>query len=784
MKNSKPITHKIDTLGLTGSGIGMWWIKYENGKYFHYQTESSCSIFNLDLNETPPVEIYGAKWKENFLNVTSKESTYKKAILDGQNQIMKLLQGEIDYCEYTIPWLDSNGNDILLTDKVYLIDKNFDGTAKTISGMTINESVRNAIRDRYHKIEEQNLQLINTERRVIDLADLLVWSIDFYDFPKGDYFLCNDAFTDKLDLKRKSNGYVPLTDLFKTTCDDDEGRISMELLKSNYKKTLNNEQDEYTAVLVKHKNIKTNEIFYLEHYTRVDERNEDGTLSKISGYLIDVTTSLKIKRENDALYMKNKELLLAQKLAVSSGEVMIWFLNNQTTPKEGYFYGNEIIFKKLGLKKHLDDYFLISEFNETIYLDDEEGKILYEELLRLDNDVVNNKLNSYSKKLVKHKNLITEEILYLEHNLIVEERNKDNTLKIRGGFITDITKETLYRKEIEFLVKHDLVTGLYNRNMFEEFTTSPNIPKNYSVFVIDIDGLKFINDAFGHTTGDKVIKILGSILIKTFSHDSTIYRIGGDEFTIVSSDVDQFSLDSRIKDLKSLIKSETTHTKYIFNISVGYELVLKNNMDFSSAFISAENIMYRRKLGVRSSRKSQTMETVLETLNTKTEETIAHCDRVGAFAVEIMKALGFTRTSDLDDIKLLCKVHDIGKITISEEILSKPEKLTDEEYTKIKSHSEAGFKIVKNIVESDLIANGVLYHHERYDGKGYPFGLKGKKIPLYARIISICDSYDVMIEGRPYQVKKTHDEAIEEILRCSGTQFDPKIVKVFIELFN
>jgi HD-GYP domain-containing protein (c-di-GMP phosphodiesterase class II) len=178
------------------------------------------------------------------------------------------------------------------------------------------------------------------------------------------------------------------------------------------------------------------------------------------------------------------------------------------------------------------------------------------------------------------------------------------------------------------------------------------------------------------------------------------------------------------------------------------------------------------------------MATVLETLNTKTEETKEHCDRLGYYAVRILKELGFTRTSDLDDIKLLCKVHDIGKITVSEEILSKPGALTEKEYSKIKTHSEAGFKIIKNIVESDVIANGVLYHHERFDGTGYPFGLQGEEIPLYAKIISVCDSYDVMVEGRPYQSKKSHEESIDELLRCSGTQFDPKIVKVFVTLFR
>jgi len=178
------------------------------------------------------------------------------------------------------------------------------------------------------------------------------------------------------------------------------------------------------------------------------------------------------------------------------------------------------------------------------------------------------------------------------------------------------------------------------------------------------------------------------------------------------------------------------------------------------------------------------METVLETLNAKTEETTEHCDRLGYYAVEVMKELGFTRTSDLDDIKLLCKVHDIGKITIAEEILSKTDKLTISEYSKIKTHAEAGYKIIKNIVESDNIADGVLYHHERYDGRGYPFGLTGEEIPLYARIVSVCDSYDVMVQGRPYSNRKTHKEAIEEIMRCSGTQFDPKIVDVFVKLFG
>lgn len=783
MDNQK-IANAVYGLGLVGSGIGMWWIRYKNGKYIHYPTESSCELYNQDITKTPPSEIYGEEWAQNFKQISSNKTHHRNLIESGIKQIQAIIKGESNTCEYRIPWIDGLGNEIWLTDKAYLIDRNDDGTAKTIAGLTINESMRGSRRDHYQKLEEMNVKLRSVERRVIDLADFLVWSMNFNEFPNGDYLFCNESYRKAFGFDLNDDGYVKVEDFNNSYCDDDEGINTMNYLKEQYQLMVQNKINQYLRVLVKHKHSKTNKVFYLEHFTRVDERDQNGHLLRISGYCVDVTNQIKMERENEALERKNKDMLLAQKLAVDSGNVMIWFLNSETTPQTGYFYGNKILFDKLGLQRYDDNYFLITEFNDTIYIKDEEGKKLCKEYLELDDLVEANIIQSYSKQLVKHQNILTKEILYLEHNFVVEERYPDHSMKIRGGFINDITIETLYRKRIEFLVKHDLVTGLYNRNMFEEFTHSSNIPDQYTLMVIDIDGLKFINDAFGHNYGDEVIKILGRILKRSFAHDSTIYRIGGDEFTIITSDIEPNSIEQRIQSTKDLIVQDNDNAKLLFEISIGFEIVNDNNMDFNSAFISAENIMYRRKLGIRNSRKSRTMETVLATLNAKTEETKEHCERVGYFAVEIMKELGYTRTSDLDDIRLLCKVHDIGKITISEEILSKPDNLTKEEYKKIKTHSEAGFKIIKNIVESDLIANGVLHHHERYDGTGYPFGLAGEEIPLYAKIVAICDSYDVIVEGRPYQRKRSHKEAVEELVRCSGTQFDPKIVDVFVKLFG
>jgi hypothetical protein len=527
MDNTKAMT-SFYSLGLVGSGIGVWWIKYENGKYIHYQTESSCILYNKELKNTPPVEIYGASWKRNLDDVIELDSNYKTLIDSGIKKIKELISGRTTFCEYNMPWINDTDEEIWLTDKVYLVDKNENGTAKTIVGLTINESIRGLRQERYHKIEEINMKLRSAEKRVVDLADFLVWTMNFSEFPDGDYVFSNDEYSSVLGLDKNQDGYIKFSDIVASVSDDQEGRDTLNTLFSSYNRVKNNEVDQYIDILVKHRNRKTNKVIYLKHYTRVDERDTQGNLVRISGYLVDVTTEIKTKRDNEALDKKNKELLLAQKLAVNSGNVMIWFLNTETTPKEGYFYGNELLFQKLGMKKYMNDYFLINEFSNTIYTDDDEGRELYEAYLQAENLIHSGLKHSYSKQLVKHRNLITKDILYFEHNFIVEERYPDNSLKIRGGFITDITQETLYRKRIEYLVKHDSVTGLYNRNMFEDFVSSSSIPSNYSLMVIDIDGLKFINDAFGHYSGDEVIKILAKILKNAFELDSRIFRIGGD----------------------------------------------------------------------------------------------------------------------------------------------------------------------------------------------------------------------------------------------------------------
>lgn len=522
------------------------------------------------------------------------------------------------------------------------------------------------------------------------------------------------------------------------------------------------------------------ELIWIENHL-LTVRKENGVPTLIVGSSIDITEQMDMTLSMSKLEEANKQLLRAYELAVKSGKVMIWYID-AVKMKDGYYFGNDMHVSKLGITLQENGLFLMQDFHDSIYIDDEEGKNLFDIYQNLKNQTKIG-LNSFEKIIVKHQNMKTKEIMYLEHNFEVETRSDKGMLLVRGGFMTDVTDEVQYQKRNEYLMKYDAMTDLLNRNSFEKYIVSAQMKKKYGLIVIDIDGLKFINDAFGHIMGDKAIKFTASKLKEQFASSSEIFRIGGDEYTVISDILEYDLLEHKIESVKKSFIEFYSSNNININISSGIEVV-KDNTDFSEAFIDAENLMYRRKLNERSSRKSRTMETVLETLNQKTEETRAHCQRMGDYAVRLMKKSGYHRASDFEDMRLLCKVHDIGKITVSEDILSKPGKLTKEEYMKIRSHAEAGYKIVRNIVDSEDIANGVLYHHEKVDGSGYPFGLTGDEIPDFAKIVSICDAFDVMISGRPYSRPKQMKEVLKELKMNAGTQFDKKLVYLFIDMIQ
>jgi HD-GYP domain-containing protein (c-di-GMP phosphodiesterase class II) len=195
----------------------------------------------------------------------------------------------------------------------------------------------------------------------------------------------------------------------------------------------------------------------------------------------------------------------------------------------------------------------------------------------------------------------------------------------------------------------------------------------------------------------------------------------------------------------------------------------------------AEDRMYRNKLAESISERNNIIALIKNTLVEKSFETEEHCTRMKERATQMGNRLGLSQ-SLIDDLILLALLHDVGKIAIDERILLKPDKLTNEEWEIVKKHPEVGYRIALTTPELVVIAEAILVHHERWDGMGYPRGLKGNEIPLLSRIISIIDAYDTMAYGRPYKKAVSHKKALDEIKKNSGTQFDPTLVDIFINI--
>lgn len=170
----------------------------------------------------------------------------------------------------------------------------------------------------------------------------------------------------------------------------------------------------------------------------------------------------------------------------------------------------------------------------------------------------------------------------------------------------------------------------------------------------------------------------------------------------------------------------------------------------------------------------------IDKLKYENSDTSEHTTRVVKYVIEIGKRLNLKK-SDLDELILSALLHDLGKFVIPKDVLMKPGKLTDEEYNIMKTHTEEGYKIINSMIGLKHIAKCVLFHHEKWDGGGYPLGLKKEEIPLFSRIISVADSYDAMVHERVYKKAMKKEDAIAELKRCSGTQFDPEIVDIFID---
>lgn len=346
----------------------------------------------------------------------------------------------------------------------------------------------------------------------------------------------------------------------------------------------------------------------------------------------------------------------------------------------------------------------------------------------------------------------------------------------------DATQKQKQRRQIEFLSFHDALTGLYNRRFFEEEIKRLDTSRNYPLTIImaDLNGLKLTNDAFGHHEGDKLLKQAANLFRTYLRSEDIAARWGGDEFVIL---MPKTTSEDAEKIVQRIIQggNKLNTDKGILSIAFGWETKTSNSMDVEHVFKNAEEYMYKKKISESQGVRGLTIKTIINTLFEKSPREERHSKRVRELAINIAKGLNLSQ-HQLDDIATLGLLHDIGKIIVSGEILEKPGRLTEEEYDEIKKHPAIGYRMLTATNEFAGIAEGVLCHHERWDGNGYPKGIKGDEIPIESRIIAIADAYDAMTSSRPYRKDGMPlEKARQELINYAGIQFDPDIVHLIIK---
>jgi diguanylate cyclase (GGDEF)-like protein/putative nucleotidyltransferase with HDIG domain len=357
----------------------------------------------------------------------------------------------------------------------------------------------------------------------------------------------------------------------------------------------------------------------------------------------------------------------------------------------------------------------------------------------------------------------------------------------------------------------DELTGLYNHRHFhqrldEEIARSSRFGDVFSLIIIDLDFFKSYNDIHGHLYGDNILKRVGSVIRNNCRTLDVSARYGGDEFAVI---LPETSIDLALKvaeRLRSSMESDVNYKGMTVTCSIGVASWPTDGVMKEDLIHSADSALYFAKtLGrnrtcvpsnITSSDRSikstgedndskivlNTIYALAATVDTKDHYTYGHSKKVSKYASDLAAFLGYPEKR-VSVIRTAGLLHDIGKIGVADEILSKKTSLNEEEWQPIHAHPTMGVSILKHVDSIKDCLPGVLYHHERFDGRGYPQGLKGDNIPLDARILAIADSFDAMTSARPYRnAPCTNEQAFAELIRCSGTQFDPVIVESFVKM--
>jgi diguanylate cyclase (GGDEF)-like protein/PAS domain S-box-containing protein len=355
--------------------------------------------------------------------------------------------------------------------------------------------------------------------------------------------------------------------------------------------------------------------------------------------------------------------------------------------------------------------------------------------------------------------------------------------EISGAVITfmDISKRKKEEAEIYYLNCYDSLTGLHNRRCFEENRGKIDIPDNLPLSVIfaDINGLKMTNDIFGHTAGDELIKKSSEILQEACRQNDVIARTGGDEFIILLPVTTRENAEKILARIKS--RFADAHVEAIkCSIAIGLDTKYEPEQLLDEVMANAENAMYKDKAMNRKAYNQDIINTIIETLHAKSPIEKQHSICVSELCADVGIALQLPE-NEISKLKRAGYLHDIGKITLADEILVKDNYL-DQEIEKMHQHSVVGYRILSLFDDTLDLAEYVYGHHERWDGTGYPRGLKGEQIPLLSRIISVAETYDRVLNRGRHSLATRKTAALDVIKHGAGSQFDAEIAKLFVQI--
>ena len=358
----------------------------------------------------------------------------------------------------------------------------------------------------------------------------------------------------------------------------------------------------------------------------------------------------------------------------------------------------------------------------------------------------------------------------------------------------------------------DELTGLYNHRHFherldQEIIRNTRFGGTFSLIMMDVDLFKSYNDIYGHLAGDRVLRKVGEYIVNSIRGVDLAFRYGGEEFAVIlpgAQTEDALKVAERIR---KTIESKSSLKAMPITVSLGISNWPNDGIIKEEIVNRADEALYlakqlgRNRTCLSSDSEKQHDDQLISTelsshpkalsiiyalaatVDAKDSYTYGHSRKVSEYAIAIAEIMGLPNKT-IDSIRSAGLLHDIGKIGIPDHVLNKNTSLNIYENQLIRKHPKIGSEILIHVIDLVNCIPAILHHHERYDGTGYPSGLAGDKIPIEARILSVADAYDAMISPRPYRRQLSSEEAIEELKACSGTQFDPIIVDVFIEIIQ